>query len=293
MPDAIGAEFPWSSDEDSGRDGSECAHCGARIHALARRVSELEEDNSNLRLLDGAIRRNTALFHALLANSRDGIVLAGPDRTVIRVIHTMTGRTSSEASGQRAEAFVHPDDRATLVGCFERVVASGGREEFEVRALRPDGTYFWIAGTVADMLDDPDVQAIVCNYRDISRWKEDELALAEFQAIVQSADCAIFSKGADGAILTWNGGASRMFGFTSEEMVGQNVEILVPKDLREEERRARTQVCQTAAAMEFRTERLHKGGSRVAVDVGLSPVLDRYGRVRGILHVSRPSDCSR
>jgi len=287
MPDRMGRDVAGLT-EGTCCENSECARCGERIRGLVRRISELEEENSNLRLLDGTIRRNTALFHALLANSRDGILLAGPDRGIIRVVHTMTGRAPLEASGQRAEAFVHPDDRNILVGCFERVVASGGREEFEVRALRSDGTYFWIAGTIADMLDDPDVQAIVCNYRDISRWKENELAQAEFQAIVQSAKSAIFSKDAEGTILTWNGGAARTFGFAPEEIVGRNVQVLVPMELREEERRARAQVCQTAAATEFRTERLHKSGSRVAVDVGLSPVLDRYGRVRGILHVSRP-----
>jgi PAS domain S-box-containing protein len=54
-------------------------------------------------------------------------------------------------------------------------------------------------------------------------------------AIVESSDDAIVSKTLDGVIVTWNTGAERVFGYTSDEAVGQPILILIPNERKEEE----------------------------------------------------------
>ena len=49
-----------------------------------------------------------------------------------------------------------------------------------------------------------------------------------YRAIIESSDDAILSKDLDGVILSWNRGAERLFGFTSEEAVGKPVTIIIP-----------------------------------------------------------------
>src|SRR4029077_6530903 len=66
---------------------------------LTARISELEEANANLQLLDEAMRRNNALFEALLANSWQGITLTGPDRRILKVVRGLTGRSAPELRG--------------------------------------------------------------------------------------------------------------------------------------------------------------------------------------------------
>jgi PAS domain S-box-containing protein len=39
-------------------------------------------------------------------------------------------------------------------------------------------------------------------------------------AIVESSDDAIYAKTLDGRILSWNGGAERMYGYSAQEVVG-------------------------------------------------------------------------
>ena len=61
------------------------------------------------------------------------------------------------------------------------------------------------------------------------------LERARLAAIVDSSDDAIVSKNLDGIIQTWNNGAERIFGYTSEEAVGRPVLMLLPPDRRSEE----------------------------------------------------------
>jgi PAS domain S-box-containing protein len=241
-----------------------------------------------VRQLQKALDRNARLFDAMLSHSRDGIVLTGPDGRIVRMVRSMAGYGPVELAGLPVEMLIHPEDRDTVRDCYRRLLSRAAASiEDEVRILRPDGSFLWTEVTVTDMLDVPEVQAIVCNYSDITLRKEHELVMAEFEAIVKSSDYAIFSRDAAGQILTWNRGAENMFGYAAGEITGRHGEVLVPEELWEEERTARKRAFETGEASEFRTERLHKDGSRIPVDLQLSPVLDRDGRVRGFSHVSR------
>src|SRR4030081_3309977 len=55
-------------------------------------------------------------------------------------------------------------------------------------------------------------------------------------AIVESSDDAIVSKTLDGKIISWNGGAARLFGYTAEEAIGKSITLIIPPALRAEER---------------------------------------------------------
>ena len=54
-------------------------------------------------------------------------------------------------------------------------------------------------------------------------------------AIVASSDDAIISKTLDGIISTWNEGATRIFGYSPEEVIGKPITILIPPDRLNEE----------------------------------------------------------
>ncbi|WP_339427007.1 PAS domain S-box protein, partial [Pseudomonas proteolytica] len=52
--------------------------------------------------------------------------------------------------------------------------------------------------------------------------------LALYRAVVESSNDAIITKSLDGIITGWNRAAERLFGYSEAEVVGANVEILMP-----------------------------------------------------------------
>ena len=114
--------------------------------------------------------------------------------------------------------------------------------------------------------------------------------LAEMQrlaAIVRSSDDAILSFTPQGMITSWNHGAQRMFGYSADEMVGNDVNIIVPPAEREQVRANFEHLREGRRIAHFETVRLHKNGTEIQVSIAASPVRDAEGEVRGVATVMR------
>jgi PAS domain S-box-containing protein len=106
-------------------------------------------------------------------------------------------------------------------------------------------------------------------------------------AIVESTDDAIISTNLDGIILSWNGGAQRLFGYSDKEIVGQPITVLVPEPLRDEENEILERLKAGERIEHYETERLTKLGETVAVSLTVSPVKDSTGGTVGVSKIVR------
>jgi PAS domain S-box-containing protein len=123
--------------------------------------------------------------------------------------------------------------------------------------------------------------------RDISdRVKLDDSRF-RLAAIVDSADDAIVSKDLNGIVRTWNQGAYRMFGYTSDEMIGQPILTLIPEELHYEEDEILRKIRAGDRVDHYETTRMKKGGERIEVSVTISPIRDASGRVTGASKIAR------
>ena len=106
-------------------------------------------------------------------------------------------------------------------------------------------------------------------------------------AIVESSDDAIVSKTLQGRILSWNAGASRIFGYTAAEAIGQPITMIIPPELHDEERRILDQVRRGERIEHFDTIRVAKDGRRLHISLAVSPVRDANGTIVGASKVAR------
>src|SRR5215831_8610253 len=99
-------------------------------------------------------------------------------------------------------------------------------------------------------------------------------AVGLLAAIVDSSDDAIISKNLEGTITSWNRSAQRVFGYSEQEAIGQNISLIVPADRLEEERDILERLRGGERIENFDTVRRGKDGSEIEVSLTISPVRD-------------------
>ena len=172
-------------------------------------------------------------------------------------------REAMEASLQKGEGF-HFEGTIHLPNKTERCIEVNGRLQSQ-----PDGSGAHILGAV----------------RDVTQIKKNEEALresakrlGELAAIVESSEDVILSKDLNGIITSWNGAATRLFGYSAEEMIGASILKLIPEHLHSDEKTIIESIRAGRRVEHFETVRLTKSGKLIDVSVTVSPVKDEQGQ---------------
>lgn len=115
----------------------------------------------------------------------------------------------------------------------------------------------------------------------------DEIDRARLAAIVASSNDAIVSKTLDGRVVTWNDAATRIFGYTAGEMIGQSILQIVPPELHCEEQAILGRLGRGERVEHFDTVRVAKDGHRIDVSLTISPLRNSAGEVVGASKIGR------
>ena len=114
-----------------------------------------------------------------------------------------------------------------------------------------------------------------------------ERTSAQLSAIMDSSDDAIIGLGPGGLITCWNGGATRLLGYTADEIAGDSIEKIIPPELRDAEGMTLARVARGEHVDYYDTVRTAKDGRTIPVSVRLSPILDGHGRIIGSAKIVR------
>jgi PAS domain S-box-containing protein len=106
-------------------------------------------------------------------------------------------------------------------------------------------------------------------------------------AIVASSDDAIISKSLDGIIVTWNEGATRIFGYSPDEVLGKSITLLIPDDRQDEEPAILARLRAGQRIDHYQTVRVRKDRSLVDVSLTVSPVRNAAGEIVGASKIAR------
>ena len=106
-------------------------------------------------------------------------------------------------------------------------------------------------------------------------------------AIVEDSSDAILSKTLDGTVTSWNHAAELMYGYASDEIVGQNITMLLPPDRPDEVNHILSRLKRGERISHFETVRIAKRGRRLEVALTISPIRDGRGRLVGASTIAR------
>lgn len=189
------------------------------------------------------------------------------------------GRTMAEVLGDAAFDKLRPHADAAL---------AGRTEVFETETpYGVGGTRFIHATYLPNLGGDGQVLGMFVLVLDMTERKIAEKAMAHGMAIISSSDDAIISKGLDGIITSWNAGASRLFGYTSDEAIGQPVLLLIPTEFQKEEPKILARIRRGESIEHYETVRKRKDGTLVDISLSVSPIRDPSGTIIGASKIAR------
>jgi PAS domain S-box-containing protein len=236
---------------------------------ITNRAQLLEELGQQRRLLD--------LAH-------DAIIVRDSTRSTVtywnREAEKLYGYRSADAHGKVTHALLKTAFPNSLDAVNEALLATG-RWEGELRHVRRDGAEILVSSRQALVRDkDGRPLAIIELNSDVTERKLAELSLREaeqqFRGLMESAPDAMVIVDERATITLVNARAEELFGYAREELIGQPVEMLLPRGLRKRHEAHRNEFLGSprarpiGAGMDLLARR--KGGSEFLAEISLSPL---------------------
>ena len=141
-----------------------------------------------------------ARFQALVHHSSDLITLIDADLAITYQTPSITrllGYSEDELIGTQLADLTHPEDRLSLFAArAEAIAGANASTTSHLRLRHRDGSYRHVESIHTNLLDDPDVRAVVVTTRDVTAQKELEAQLqhnAFHDALTGLANRALFA----------------------------------------------------------------------------------------------------
>jgi PAS domain S-box-containing protein len=250
-------------------------------------------DISEKKLAEAAVRESDRRFRTLFETMDEGFCVIEmmfdeegrpADYRFLEVNPAFEKQTGLPDALGKTMRELAPDHDAHWFDIYGKVALTGEAVRFVNHATALEGRWFNVyAYRVGSALS----RKVAILFTDITANKRAEEAQARLAAIVESSEDAIISKTLDGIILSWNAGAERVFGYSSDEVIGKPITLLIPPELLHEERRILEQLARGERIEHFETVRMAKDGRRLDISLTISPIRNRDDKVIGASKIAR------
>jgi PAS domain S-box-containing protein len=235
--------------------------------------------------------KNAQLLAAIVEYSDDAIIGCTLDGIVTSwnlAAAMMYGYSSKEIVG-RSGSLLAPEARADEIKTIRAEIKAGQHiEDFETTGVRKDATVFPVSITIAPIRDQDDaVVGASAVHRDLTQQKQALAVAQRMAAIVEYSDDAIIGRTLDGIVTSWNPGAAKMLGYSSQEIIGKPIDLLSPKDRPDDMLSILAKISAGRPVDNFETIWVRKDATVFPVSLTISPIRDAAGAIVGASVIAR------
>ena len=236
-----------------------------------------------------------AVHFAVLLRSVDAAVMGVTPEGIVSVwnrgAEDLFGYTEQEIVGKPLSILTPAEYADSENEILQKLRHTDAQHRVETQRVHKDGQTVDVYLTYSAVCDQQGqiygILVIADNVAENKRIEKAERDQLFLSAIISSAEDAIVSKDLNGIVTSWNKAAEDLFGYTSEEMVGQPISLLIPIDHPDEEPQILARIRRGERIAHYETQRIRKGGEVIDVSLTVSPIRDATGRIIGASKIAR------
>ena len=239
------------------------------------------------------LRDSEAKLRAVLETASDGILTIdghGIIESLNPAAAALFGYSADELIGENVSALMPEPYHEGHHGYISNYLSTGHTGVIgtsrELVGLRKDGTVFPMELSVSEIELDGR-RSFAGIIRDITERQRADEELRQFATIVESVNDPIIAINNEMRITVWNRAAEELYGHTTEEALGETLELITPPGAMP------VQSANTALALDGQrisnddTQRITKKGDIIDVSANGSPIFGQHGEVIGAVGVHR------
>ncbi|MEP6537102.1 MAG: PAS domain S-box protein [Bryobacteraceae bacterium] len=253
--------------------------------ALLDRGEALQEAENARKFLETTL---ASIGDAVISTDTAGrIIFANP------VAQSLLGWTQAELTGRRLDEpfrIVNELTRAAVESPVAKVLREGsivGLANHTILISR-DGAEIPIDDSGAPIRDAAGtIHGTVLVFRDVTARRKAEQTMQLLASIVESSADAIIGHDLKGLFTSWNKGAERIFGYSTEETIGRPTSLISSPNRGDEMPDVLERIKRGEKIEQYQAVRRTKSGEEIDVAITISPLYDELGRIIGASKIAR------
>jgi PAS domain S-box-containing protein len=205
--------------------------------------SKITQDITGRKQSENALRDSESRLRAVVDTATDAMITINERGSMVffnMAAEKLFGYSQEEVIGQNVNILMPSPYHEAHDSYLENYLRTGIKKIIgigrEVVAKRKDGTTFPIDLSISEVQLEQ-MRLFTGIIRDITERKQAESALLDsesrMRAVLETIVDAVITIDEQGRILSFNQAATRLFGYSPEEVMGQNVNILMPSPYHE------------------------------------------------------------
>lgn len=188
---------------------------------LANRVQNAVEKYRAVR----EVEERSEWYSRILAHLSDYVLIVnemGKIRYVSPAIERVMGYTQEEIIGQDALNYVYPPDLEHASKALSKTIGDPSREvAVEFRSEASDGSIRWLEVRGSNFLEDPLIEGVMVNVRDVTERKEREQELKRHKAFLEQSMDLIVVLERDGTVDYVSSPVEDVLGYDKDDLTGK------------------------------------------------------------------------